>query len=638
MAKHPNYFFRGTVMKRPRKLLLEVLEDRTAPATFGIPWPDAARLSLSFVPDGTPVAGQQSRLFALMNATAPTQTWEQVILRAFQSWAAPTNINLTVAADSGALLGTTGPIQHDSRFGDIRIAAVPMASNVIAFALPFDFSAGSWAGDLEFNSNYLFNIGGSSGYDLFTIALHEAGHALSLASSSDPTSAMYDTYQGVRTGISSGDEANIEALYGVRAMDSFDAAAANNSLSTATALNLSSGGNGQSPTVVDANLNTLADLDYYNFKPGNNQTTLSIMIQTSGISLVMPTLTVYSPSQAVITSLSTPDPVHGDLSAHLSNLIVGATYYVEVSSGTGDSFSVGTYRMQIVPEGVAPASGAPSTTPVLPANDGHTNDTFGTATDIRTTIYQTSTAYAYALQAGISDGTDLDYYHLRSPQGPNGSTVVMTALVWGTDVGGLDPVLSIFDSHNNLINANVLVNENNSEVVQVPSALPNTDYWFMVRAEEPNGPNSTGNYFLGAEFNSAAVNLQKLSSGTVNQAASQTLGTLQVAESQLYHWELSASSAQASAATGLVMTIYDQFGNVVSSLTVMNGQTKSLTVFLAPGNYTVQISGITTDGSPFAPLSYSLFGLGLSDPIGPTTTNPTSTPPSGGGSNWVAHA
>jgi hypothetical protein len=109
-------------MLRPRKLILELLEARDTPATFGIPWPDAGSLSLSFVPDGTQVGGQQSQLFSLLNAIAPTQTWEQVILRAFQTWAAPTNINLSVGPDSGAPLGTPGTIQHDPRFGDLRAA------------------------------------------------------------------------------------------------------------------------------------------------------------------------------------------------------------------------------------------------------------------------------------------------------------------------------------------------------------------------------------------------------------------------------------------------------------------------------------------------------------------------------------
>ena len=40
------------------RLGVERLEERAVPATFGVPWADPSRLTLSFAPDGTSVAGQ----------------------------------------------------------------------------------------------------------------------------------------------------------------------------------------------------------------------------------------------------------------------------------------------------------------------------------------------------------------------------------------------------------------------------------------------------------------------------------------------------------------------------------------------------------------------------------------------------
>src|SRR6516164_5152815 len=153
------------------KLFLEHLEDRTVPATFGIPWPNAGHLTLSFVPDGTAVGNEQSNLFSLLGAVAPAPVWERVVLQAFQKWAAPTNLNIVPVSDSGAPLGTVGPVQGDPRFGDIRIAAVPLPADVVALGMPFDPTAGSWAGDVELNSNYLFGLGNSGGYDLLSVVL-----------------------------------------------------------------------------------------------------------------------------------------------------------------------------------------------------------------------------------------------------------------------------------------------------------------------------------------------------------------------------------------------------------------------------------------------------------------------------------
>src|SRR6266849_1661060 len=108
---------------KPRTTIprFEILEDRCTPTTLGNPWPDAGHLTLSFVPDGTQVGGHTSNLFQSLNAIAPTRTWQLEILRAVQTWAAQANIDVSIVADNGSPLGTTGAIQSDSRFGDIRI-------------------------------------------------------------------------------------------------------------------------------------------------------------------------------------------------------------------------------------------------------------------------------------------------------------------------------------------------------------------------------------------------------------------------------------------------------------------------------------------------------------------------------------
>src|SRR5437868_2270208 len=106
---------------KTRPPLLEHLEERNLLANWGIAWPNAGHLTLSFVPDGTSADGYASNLFASLNSQYQTSVWETEILRAFQTWAAQTNVNIGLVADNGAALGSTGPAQGASGFGDIRI-------------------------------------------------------------------------------------------------------------------------------------------------------------------------------------------------------------------------------------------------------------------------------------------------------------------------------------------------------------------------------------------------------------------------------------------------------------------------------------------------------------------------------------
>src|SRR5437899_1221654 len=92
------------------RLTLTTLEDRTVPssATLGDPWPDPGNLTVSFAPDATRVGDASSSLFKTLNKVARTSDWQLEVLRAFQSWAAVSNLNVGLAADGGQAFGTPG--------------------------------------------------------------------------------------------------------------------------------------------------------------------------------------------------------------------------------------------------------------------------------------------------------------------------------------------------------------------------------------------------------------------------------------------------------------------------------------------------------------------------------------------------
>src|SRR5262249_12666269 len=177
-----------------------------------------------------------------------------------------------------------GPVQGDAHFGDIRIAAVPMAPDVVAVATPFDLTAGTWSGDVRFNSEYVFGLGDTGHYDLFTMALHEAGHVFGLGHSTDPNSAMYEDFVQARTGLTQADTAALRALYGVRTPDASDAKSKSGNGTFATATPITFGA--RSTGAIDADITTLDDVDVYQFKPPANAEGVTVRLKTTGLSLL----------------------------------------------------------------------------------------------------------------------------------------------------------------------------------------------------------------------------------------------------------------------------------------------------------------------------------------------------------------
>src|SRR5262249_52828736 len=197
--------------------------------------------------------GQNSSLSTYLNTLAPQAKLE--VLRAFQTWVANANLNVGLMGDGGQDFTVGGALQSDPRFGDIRIGARPLANDVLAITTPFNLF-GSYSGNVILNANNDVNVGGTSGgRDLFTVFLQESGHTFGIGNSPDINSVMYEYYQGPRTGLSAGDVASIQSLYGARTPDQYEGASGNETLATAAELD----------DVVEADLTTPDDVDCYAF-------------------------------------------------------------------------------------------------------------------------------------------------------------------------------------------------------------------------------------------------------------------------------------------------------------------------------------------------------------------------------------
>jgi len=338
---------RQSLRARPR---VEQLETRLVPySTSGNVWPHGNLVTISFVPDGTNLGGVTSNLLATFNARWATNVWQNQILRAAQVWAQVTNLNFAIVTDNGGSIGSGIYQQGDPCMGDIRIGGYNFGTSTLASAyLPPPVNNYSIAGDIQFNTGQAFNIG--STYDLFTVAAHEIGHALGLLHSTTPTAIMYGSYNTRKTGLTSDDISGIQSIYGgARAQDAYDAAASNGTFATASSFNAAIDPTTLTALVNNLDITTTSDVDYYTFNvPTRTSGTLNLTVQSTGLSLLDQTVTVYASDQTtVLASASAPlsSRVGATLNLTVNNVTAGQQLYVKAAAEDATAFGTGAYAL-----------------------------------------------------------------------------------------------------------------------------------------------------------------------------------------------------------------------------------------------------------------------------------------------------
>jgi hypothetical protein len=631
---------------------LEPLERRRVLAQFGVPWHDADHLTVSFVPDGAPVGAQASDLFRALDAVEPTADWQRQILSAFQAWSMVASVNFGLRPDGGQPLGTPGPDQGDPRFGDIRIAAVPMSPEVLAISVPHDpFLSGTWSGDILLNSAA---IGDGGGPDLLPIMLHEIGHVLGIDDSTDPDSVMFPHVDPTHDGLTPGDVAAVQALYGVRDADPFEGDGGDDTLATAAPLPTPSGFDGTTPLLIYASVSTASDADVYSFQaPDGYQGPATVRLQTAGVSLLAPRLTVFDASGAEVADLSATGDVGDTLRYTLPPLVPGESYRVEVRGATADAFGVGEYALAVVFDARSTVSEAQIDTlarqtysylsaddiaaifrdpqGVLFHDDHHANDTMAAAEPLEPDGAYGSDA-PVRVTASLGDPSDVDVYRFETPDDPASQPLVMTVTVRATEVNGIMPSASVLDEQGNPVPALVLAHGDGTFTIQVAGARPDAAYFVRVAAD-PSSGKVVGNYDLDVEFGHEAAEPTTFLSSSPGSPSSPRSYDLVVTQTQLFDFLLSPSGATEA---GLRMTLADASGRVVASRTAADGQTAGGDpVLLTPGVYRVSFAVAGPVDGPAPPPAFLLYGASLTDPIGPALDDPTLNPVSGPSSGAV---
>ena len=132
-----------------------------------------------------------SYYFASVTAKVPAATVQSEVLRAFAQWAARLNITFTPAGSANLA----------------RSISIQFASGAHGDSYPFDGPGGMLghtfypapinsepiAGNMHFDADEAWKAGGDT--DIYTVALHEIGHALGLGHSDNPGDVMYPYYQ-----------------------------------------------------------------------------------------------------------------------------------------------------------------------------------------------------------------------------------------------------------------------------------------------------------------------------------------------------------------------------------------------------------------------------------------------------------
>ncbi len=339
---------------RARKPVLRVeeLEARLTPYSLsGSSWLHPELVSLSFVPDGTNLGGVTSNLFSSFNAQWPTATWQKEMLRSAQVLAQQTNLNFTIVADDGSATGSGAYQQGAGNFGDIRLGGFNGSGSWLGMAtLPQPACNYSAGGDWNLNLTQPWVINQTGGFDLFTVAAHEMGHALGLYHSTVSAAVMYSVYNATKTSLRSDDISGIRAVYSAglgRSQDGYDVVAANGTFATATDISNTLLGD-LTALVTGPDITTVADLDYYKVTvPAGTTGSMVVKIQSSGLSLLSPLVRVYDANQVQVGSASGLNQYGATLTVTINGVSEGQQYYIMVDGADNTAFGTGKYGLTL---------------------------------------------------------------------------------------------------------------------------------------------------------------------------------------------------------------------------------------------------------------------------------------------------
>jgi hypothetical protein len=198
------------------------------------------------------------------------------------------------------------------------------------------------------------------------VALHEFGHAFGMGHSSIRSAVMYQSYTGQKQALTSDDASGIQAIYGARQPDIYNSGGASNG-SFATAADLMSLLDPVALTAVVNNLDltSTSGAEYFTVTaPPTTSGTLTVDVQSAGLSLLTPAVTVYAADQAtVLRSASGAGLYNGaNLTVTVNGVTAGQQFHVQVTGADTTQFSTGNFALALnFGSGPTPTATPPNT-------------------------------------------------------------------------------------------------------------------------------------------------------------------------------------------------------------------------------------------------------------------------------------
>ena len=612
------------------KVDLEQLESRKLLAAFGTPWPNPHSLTISFPEDGTRVETYSNVLREKFDTVAAREQWQELALRAFQTWSVHADINVGLRNDHGLEFGAPGLSTADPRFGDFRIGAIPQ-SGVVANVVPFQTVAGTYSGDILLNSNenFLYHEWAdgvapdstnqpADARDLFSVLLHESGNALGLADNNQREwTVLFGSYTVPKGLLTQEDIDQIVELYGAR-RDPYEQTT-NDELLLATIISTPLGFQPDSDVInTGGSLHGVTDVDYFHIVPlaGHDQAT--VRLKAAGISLLMSRVEVFDAGGQVIASGDATSIFDNDVVLQLSGLQNTSDIYIKVSGPTQDVYSVGDYGLEIDyrPAAVQAADAVPghydAGVDSLFANfdlaDGEIgeNDSISAAA-IPPEAAAFSPRSRYEFESSVSSADDLDYWKITAPSDVSGRLVVNLA---GVGDSPAELRVRVVDASGEGVGAAGFLAPDGTWMLEVAQPQASQEYYLRVSVDSDSAV-SVGNYIASAEFTTPASQMTQFVAGNLSSSIDEFFNWT-TGESRLFRFDLSALGASNDEVVQLM--IYDaETHEIKMVLGARSGVTRSGYAWLSEGTYIMRLHAMSRSGADVNGISYSVTVDGISD-------------------------